>query len=217
MGKVICIFPEDRTTDFLMPIYEQIEKIIDFIGYRFDTNDQYKKQFLYSELNTMNDISMLLFLGHGASNMLYGSVGENGDKQELFNKNNISHLSKVNFVGVACRSKEFAHNSFKNYIGFGDITSDFSEIIAERNYGDPNYLDWATEIDVDNFQKLFVESIKNAILLSKCSDISLLYKMMKLCFNKQIAELVRQKNIPNYHHLADMMFNILSEMTICLS
>jgi hypothetical protein len=86
MGKVICIFPEDRTTDFLMPIYEQMEKIIDFIGYRFDTNDQYKKQSLYSELNTMNDISMLLFLGHGASNMLYGSVGENGDKQELFNK-----------------------------------------------------------------------------------------------------------------------------------
>ena len=92
----------------------------------------------------------------------------------------------------------------------GIIVDDLARVIKICNSG-------ATEIDVDNFQKLFVESIKNAILLSKCSDISLLYKMMKLCFNKQIAELVRQKNIPNYHHLADMMFNILSEMTICLS
>lgn len=211
MKKIICIYPEDATTNFLLPIYKQLELLPNFNGYRFDTTDSSEKENLNDALCQLDDCSFVCFLGHGASNRLYGSVDNNGDKLELFNKTNTEYLKTINFVGVACRSKEFSENHLSKYIGFGDITSDYSEIEAERNLGDPNYMDWATEDDLINFQKEFAKAIANAVKLSQCKDLLSLFKMIKLCFNKQIAELLMQKTIPNYRHIADMLFDILND------
>lgn len=215
MRKVVCIFPEDESTDSLLPVYEQLNSIPDFVGYRFNTLDSQKRNTLYEELNQLDGNALLVFLGHGASNKLYGSVEGNGDKQVLFDKENTRHLKNLDFLCIACRSSEFAHNHFQNYIGFGDITSDFSEVIAERNIGDPDFMDWASENDIINFRNLFVEAVKKAILLTSCNDLSSLYKMMRLCFNKQIAELLKNKSLTNYRNIADMLFEVLNDLTFC--
>ena len=34
MRRLVCIFPEDESTDFLLPIYKQLENLSGFIGYR---------------------------------------------------------------------------------------------------------------------------------------------------------------------------------------
>lgn len=211
MRKVICIYPKDQSTDFLKPVYEQLKQISYFTGYCFDTIVSQETQKLYNSLYFDKD-SMLIFLGHGSSNKLYGSVDKLNKKQVLFNETNIDHIKDLDFICIACRSNEFAQKYFKNYMGFGDITSDFSEVIAERNLGDPNYLEWAHEFDITNFRNLFVESLKNAILTSRCSSIVSLYKMLKLSINKQIANLLLEKNMPNYRHLADMLYTIQTEM-----
>lgn len=211
MKKIICIYPKDKTTDFLLPIYEQLEQMSGFSGYRFNTVSSLETEKLYDSQN-FGDDSFLFFLGHGASNKLYGSIDSNGEKQELFNTDNITHIKNLDFVGIACRTREFARKSFQKYIGFGNITSDFSEIEAERNLGDPNYMDWATEEDIIHFQHVFTTAIIIAIKLSQCNDLLSLYKMLKLCFNKQIAELLTQKRLSNYRCIADMLFEVLSEM-----
>ena len=211
MKKIICIFPQDKSTDFLMPIYEQLEQMPNFMGYRFDTIISLETEKLYDS-QYFNDDSFLFFLGHGASNKLYGSVDSNGAKQDLFNADNIAHIKNLDFVGIACRSREFAHNRIQRYIGFGDITSDFSEIDAERNLVDPNYMDWASEDDIIHFQHAFTTAIVNAIKLSQCVDLLSLYKMLKLCINKQLAELLTQKKLSNYRCIADMLFDVLSEI-----
>lgn len=217
MRKLVCIFPEDESTDSLLPIYEQLRSISDFVGYRFNTLDSQKRNNLYEELNQLEGNVLLVFLGHGASNKLYGSVEGNGNKQVLFDKENTKHLKNLDFLCIACRSSEFAHNHFRNYIGFGDITSDFSEVIAERNICDPNFMDWASENDIINFRNVFVQTITNAILLSSCTDLYFLYKMIRLCFNKQIAELLKNKSLDNYRQITDMLFDVLQDMTCCLN
>ena len=216
MRKIVCIFPQDKSTDFLLPIYEQLERLPDFRGYRFDTIVSPQTKDLYDSTNFEKG-SFLIFLGHGASNKLYGSVDEKGQKQELFNWGNIDHIRNLDFVCIACRSKEFANKHFQRYIGFGNIISDFSEITAERDTSDPNFLEWATEEDIYNFQNLFVQAVAKAVLLPHSKDIQSLYKMMKLCFNKQIAELLKNKRLPNYRHLADMLFEVLDEMECSLN
>lgn len=216
MRKIICIFPQDKSTDFLLPIYKRLEQLPDFKGYRFDTTISQQAKDLYESTNFEKG-TLLMFLGHGASNKLYGSVDETGKKQELFYRGNMDHLRNLDFVCIACRSKEFAHNHFQNYIGFGDITSDFSEVIAERNLNDPNFMDWASENDIINFRNVFVQAITNAILLSSCTDLYSLYNMMRLCFNKQIAELLKNKSLNNYRYIADMLFDVLQDMTCCLN
>lgn len=215
MRKVVCIFPEDESTDSLLPVYEQLKSISGFVGYRFNTLDSQKRNTLYEELNQLEGNALMVFLGHGASNKLYGSVEGNGDKQVLFDKDNTKQLKNLDFMCIACRSSEFAHNHFQNYIGFGDITSDFSEVIAERNIGDPNFMDWASENDIINFRNLFVEAVTKAILLTSCNDLCSIYKMMRLCFNKQIAELLKNKSLTNYRNIADMLFEVLNDLTFC--
>ena len=215
MRTLVCIFPEDKSTDFLLPIYTQLEKLSGFIGYRFNTLDLQKRNSLFDALNQVEEDSLLVFLGHGASNKLYGSVDENGDKQVLFDKNNTKQLSNIDFLCIACRSKEFGCNHFQNCIGFGDITSDFSEILAERDIGDSNYMNWANEDDIINFQNVFVEAVTKAILLTSCNDLFSIYKMMRLCFNKQIADLLKKKSLTNYRNIADMLFEVLNDLTYC--
>ncbi len=62
MSKLICIYPKDETTDFLLPIYEQLETLSDFAGYRFDTNDSSKTKVLYDDLKQLDDDSIIFFL-----------------------------------------------------------------------------------------------------------------------------------------------------------
>ncbi|EIK40215.1 hypothetical protein HMPREF1055_00951 [Bacteroides fragilis CL07T00C01] len=38
-NRIACIYPMDETTDFLLPIFERLQKESNFIDYRFDTND----------------------------------------------------------------------------------------------------------------------------------------------------------------------------------
>ena len=208
MRRLVCIFPEDESTDFLLPIYKQLENISGFIGYRFNTLDSQKRNNLYETLNQLEDNSLVVFIGHGASNRLYGSVDDNGEKQVLFDKENINHIGNLDFFCIACRSNEFAHKHFQNYIGFGDITSDFSEIEAERNMGDPDYMDWATDEDIVVFQQEFTGAIVDAIRLTHCEKLLSMYKMLKLCFNKRIATLLVSKNVSNYRHIADLLFDV---------
>ena len=217
MRRLVCIFPEDESTDFLLPIYKQLENLSGFIGYRFNTLDSQKRNNLYETLNQLEDNSLLVFIGHGASNRLYGSVDDNRNKQVLFDKDNTEELRNKDFICIACRSNEFARNHFQNYIGFGDITSDFSEIEAERNLGDSHYMDWATEEDLVVFRQEFSGAIVDAIRLTHCGDLSSMYKMLKLCFNKRIATLLVNKNISNYRHIADLMFDILDNIECCHS
>lgn len=213
MSKLICIYPKDETTDFLLPIYEQLESLSDFVGYRFDTNDSSKTKNLYDDLKQLEKDSIIFFLGHGASNKLYGSVDKGGNKLTLFEKTNTEDIKNTNFVGIACRSNDFAYDHLHNYIGFGDITSDYSEVLAERSIGDANYLEWISEEDIINIQNEFVSSISEAVKLSECADLHSIYRMLKLCFNKRIASLLVNKGIQNYREIADMLYEINDEMS----
>ena len=212
MSKLMCIYPEDATTDFLLPIYEQLELQPDFAGYRFDTNDSLKTKNLQDEMLQIGENDFVFFLGHGASNKLYGSVDENGEKLTLFDKKNSECIKNANFVGVACRSKDFADKHLPNYIGFGDITSDYSEVLAERNIGDPNYMEWASEEDMTSFRNECVGAIADAVKLSECKSLQSIYRMMKLCFNKRIASLLVNRQLHNYRYIADMLFEINDEL-----
>ena len=198
MSKLICIYPKDKTTDFLLPIYEQLETLSDFAGYRFDTNDSSKTKVFYDDLKQLDDDSIIFFLGHGASNKMYGSVDKDGNKLTLFDKTNTEDIKNTKFVGIACRSKDFAYNHLLNYIGFGDITSDYSEVLEERNIGDPDYE--------------FVGAITDAVRLSECANLHLIYKMTKLCLNKRIASLLINRQLQNYRQIADMLYDINDEL-----
>lgn len=212
MNRILCIFPKNETTDFLSPIYDCLSQFPNFAGYRDYSYNQSFNSCLNAELEKIEEDTLVIFLGHGASNRLYGSKDKDGQMIELFNKTNTKWLKHVHFVGVACKSKEFASNFCPNYIGFGDIVSEFSEIRNARILEDPNYMEWAKEEDIANFRIRLTQIIVNAISLSKCDNLLSISKMLNLCFNKQIAELLIQKSIPNYRDIADLLFDVMTDL-----
>lgn len=214
MNKLVCIYPIDPTTNFLMPIYKQLQSYSNFTGYRIDTTKEEARNALFADIQNITESHIVFFLGHGASNKLYGSPYKDEKKQELFNKKNISNLTQSNFICFACRSKEFAQGVFQNYIGFGNIISDFSEVTAERDLGDFNYLDWAKENDIQLFRGKIVEAFVKSIDYTRCASLSNMYRMFRLFINCEIANLLVEKKINNYRGIADMLYDFLSESKI---
>ncbi len=213
MNKIICIYPEDCTTNFLMPIYESLHVLPNFKGYRCNTAIDDNKKIIIDSLNSSEENCILFFLGHGASNKLYGSIDAEGNKQILFDNHHVDLLNKFHVVGLACRSSEFLSNHIENHIGFGDITSDFTEVQNTRDLEDPDFLSWATEDDIECFCIELVDIFKNAIKYTQCKDLLFFYKILRLSINKKIANLLIAREVNNYRHIADMLYNFLDDIT----
>ena len=214
MSSVVCIFPKDNSTDFLIPIYESLETLSDFKGFRIDTNNEPERNELFSFFSNIKDgKSLVFFLGHGASNCLYGS-SDNNDKVKLFDKDNINILSNHSIICLACNSKDFLKKKHPNYIGFGNIPSDFSEVEAERDLGNPDYLSWANVEDIISFRKNIVNAFVQTIKTTHCDNLSNFYGFLKLLINKKIATSLMERNTSHYREIADMLYEFADEMEL---
>lgn len=217
MSSVVCIFPKDDSTDFLIPIYESLENISDFKGFRIDTTNESEQSELFSFLSNYRDEkSLVFFLGHGASNCLYGSP-DNNLKVRLFDKDNISILSNHPIICLACTSTDFLKGKHLNYIGFGDIPSDFSEVEAIRNYEDSQFLNWAEENDIVTFRESIVDAFVQTIKMTHCDKLSNFYLFLKLFINKKIATLLMERDTSHYREIADMLYAFADEMELTLT
>ena len=216
-SNIICIYPEDETTNFLLPIYECLNNLPNFVGYRNNTTSPDNTRQIVDALTKADLSSIVVFLGHGASSKLYGSIYPNGTKHVLLDDSHIELFSNFNTICVSCRSAEYLKESSGTYIGFGDITSDFSEVIATRQFEDADYLNWASEEDIHMFRTLLVEALVKAINYTKCSNISSIFRITELYINKTITQLLLDKKIPNYRHIANMFYNLLEDMVCVLN
>ena len=217
MSSVVCIFPKDNSTDFLIPIYESLETLSDFKGFRIDTNNELERNELFSVLsNNEGGESLVVFLGHGATYCLYGSP-DSDRKVKLFDKDNINILSDYPIICSACNSKDFLKKRHPNYIGFGDIPSDFFEVEAERNLGNPDYLSWANDEDIISFRKSIVDAFVQTVKTTHCDKLSNLYGFFKLLINKRIATLLMERNTNHYREIADMLYDFADEMELTLT
>ena len=125
MSKIVCIYPQDTTTDFLRPLCDHICTTFDAVEVGYDTSgDDDALEVIYNEIK---DAQTVFFLGHGMSTCLYASIIDN---VELFHKDNISLLEGKHLFLLACNSDQFI-TKFKlsDAIGFGFLPTsedDFS-------------------------------------------------------------------------------------------
>ena len=67
MNKTVCIYPKDESTDFLSPLYDFLcEKGCE--GWHKDTTENTDEVYAF-----IKGADCIIFLGHGASDTLYGS------------------------------------------------------------------------------------------------------------------------------------------------
>lgn len=212
-SNIICIFPKDESTDFLFPIYEFLSKSDSFWGIRSDNNEELY-QFVRKKIETIKDENnLIVFIGHGASNCLYGTP-KNDEKIKLFEQSNIGIFANQSVFFLSCRSSEFINNIPKgnkvNGIGFGDIITEYREVIAERDTGDSSF---GADINIDvieNFNDLLVNIIKDTFKYSAAQNMDLynLFLNLKLIINKNISDILVNKNIKHYRTVADLLVDM---------
>lgn len=215
--NILCVFPEDQSLSFLSSLKDYLERY--YILHLIQPNKASYDETI-SLIGSMKQESLILFFGHGASHCLYGACDDSFSQQKLIDGSNAHILKNKNIFSLSCRSNDFldSHKAvLNNYFGFGDLPTDWDEIIAERNTGDPFYLNSINQSVINDF-KIAV----NNIILSAFKetedpfDFRQLYLSLKLAINKKISILLTRNCTPNNRELANLLYSMKNDILVNL-
>ncbi|MDD3014597.1 MAG: hypothetical protein PHC34_12920 [Candidatus Gastranaerophilales bacterium] len=209
--KIICIFPNDESTDFLLPIYDSLSTLDSFTGYR-NLLEQGEIDLVIKDILSSESGSVIIFLGHGASHCIYRC-----DRTPLFDKHNFNIFQNKRIFLFSCRSSEFIKDN-KNthlieYIGFGNMVTDIAEVLEERDVDSNAYPDIDEGI-IDAYKKILVQILSLNLKGTLEQNISFrdLYFQIKLLLNKYIAKTLKEKKHSNYKALTDLLYYTKCDM-----
>ncbi|MCT4645794.1 MAG: hypothetical protein N4A74_12475 [Carboxylicivirga sp.] len=199
----------------LNPLIEKLKSKIEIIQLKIDNVEA-----VINKIKDLPENSDILFVGHGASHCLYGAINE-GDKEVFINSANVDIFKNKNIIVLACRSSEFLNDNrgvLKSYLGFGNIPSDWEEVLAERDLGDANYLSTIDEDDL-KFYVDKITDISTICLLAYLShnSISKLFLDYRLHFNRSISSLNIKKERKNYKGLSELFINTKNDIDHCVN
>lgn len=211
--KGLCIYPADETTEFLRPIYEALSALPSFIGIELTTDNKNIEQAIKA-INSCDENAHILFLGHGASHCLYKI-----DRTPFIGSGEFQMFQNKRIFLFACRSADFIKKNSaiipKEYIGFGNMLTDLSEVIAERDADASAYLG-IDETIISKYKEILIETISESLkrTIGLAEDYNSLYLRIKLSFNKRIANLLTEKTFSGYRILANLLYETKTEMII---
>lgn len=186
------IFPKDETINFLYPIVTILQErnpklslIVPLLGDKgIDLDD---------------DTELIIFLGHGTSSTLHGSVNELNEKTKFLDVPNAAiKFEESSVVLLSCRSADFlkavkSNVSVDTFLGFGDMPTDWEHIEHIRQSA-PQYLSEFKEEHLEFYKSVLVESVINGFLnISVRGSLRELYLGIKVVVNKKINEVLLNK------------------------
>lgn len=209
MNKIVCIYPQDATTEFLNPLCDHICRTFGAIKVGYDTlSDDDPIEYIYNEIK---DAQILFFLGHGMSTCLYASILDN---VELFNKDNINLLKNKRLFLLACNSNQFIENfDLTNTIGFGYLPTSEDDVKQRGRY---HKLDISNTgyLDVKCFDNALVQCLINTLSKDTINDFHLFKERLFFYLSKEIVICLIDKSSPNYRTVADELYFMYKDMNI---
>jgi len=211
-NKLIVVFPKDDTTIFLEDIVQHIYShahICNFevILLRIESESQ------VDAVETIRNAegSWVLFLGHGSSHGLHCSGTQN--RSIFINSTNADCLSGKFIMLLACNSADFIRKfyGFTDAIGFGDLPTDWNDILSARN---SNHLAYRgiTEATINTFKTELVSIVKCSFVefMYNPSNAMELMNSMRLRLNKRIV--FYNLRAGDYRILSDLFYNVKKEL-----
>lgn len=198
MSKIVCIFPKDESTDFLLPLYELLcSKGVE--GWYDDTVNNRA-----SAIDKFKEAEAIIFLGHGSSGTLYGST-QNGELSDLITSDNVDELlgGKQCFL-LSCNSIDFCSNYNLNCsIGFGNMPTGMRDVFIamDNNASFPNL----EQEDIDVYNKALIGALINAFNTSAFDKFENLHSMICLYANVEITKCLTRKPCKMYREVAELL------------
>lgn len=232
MPKIFGIYPTDKqqSTQFLNRINTYLKRELD--------NDWHCYKIKFSEFDherciktvSKNNVKFILFMGHGRSNVLFGScakessdfisieaieLNENFYKNENFiNSENIEKFKGKILFSLSCFSNRNDKHSLgrnailkgvKSFVGFGDIPTDYIE---------DNKIPLKA---ISSFKGLLVKIIKDCLSVAIKNNYSVqgLVDLIKLEVTREIQKIALSKNKQRHKDtIIELLFSFKDEMKI---
>jgi hypothetical protein len=236
MPDIFCIYPYDRTTKSLNKIVNHISLTIPVSSHIFKIKarpDSHAE--CLNKLIAIPETSLIIFLGHGRTNYLYGACHDNYSMigaspseennyygyqhQEFINFDNIDVFKDKKVFSLACNTaklkglgqKAVEKGGAKVYLGFGEIPTSQEEI--------------KDRLKLSNIQKRIPERFKGEInlIIKEALSYSIknnhsffeFEKQISLITNKRAHDIVmRHKNLSYRRLLADMLYLFRRQMKL---
>lgn len=214
--KTTIIFPTDKSTSFLKTIIKNLEDK----NIEFDLLDVLPDQKAYDsvieKLTIIDDDDLVIFLGHGSPDRIYGGESEGFEKKHLVKNSEMSIFKNKNLFLLACDSSSLLKSSFniakiKKSIGFGPLPTDLIELNSNKFKALG-----ATEETIEEFKIQIINIISSCLihfLLEKKNQMSMLdlKDYIVLLINKEINNsILTNKNRP----LADLLFFMKTDLAV---
>lgn len=226
-SNILCIYPDDSSTRFLDRIQNYLKRKLgdEFHCYKVKPNDD-SHYYCLERLRTNTTEELVIFLGHGRSDCLYGAntnynffaspyyEGVSDYQNDNFiNSTNIAVFSEKKVFCLSCNSAEklgewAVQKGATVFIGFGDIPTD-NEILPKLGIGLPTL--------IARFKGEINWIVKKSLAFSIAKNHSFyqLADTVRLLTNARINDIIlTHKSLRQRRLLTDYLFSFKSEMVV---
>lgn len=235
-NELLIVHPYDKSTFFL-------DRIKNYLQSQFPANSHYfsikPNEASHKEcLTTISNFSsngLILFMGHGKSNCLYGAKGdyfgtleneevkiESPEKyfylEDFINKANLQVFNEKKVISLSCRSNEYIgrisiESGAKVFMGFGDLPTSKAELILQGEGNKSGIslstIEGALKTEINYIMK---KSIHIGILKRK--SFSQLLDLIYFITNQKICYYLTQKKMSERKLIANYLYNFKNEIRI---
>jgi len=215
---IYLIYPIDPTTEFLLDIPKRIAfkhgaKSVHLIEVH-PSDKSYEKALI--EIQDIPSNSMVLFMGHGQADKLWGAESETYPKKTFISKAQSKIFSEKNLFLLSCNSNEFLKGTFSfskviASIGFGSLPTEMAEVEGSKKLIQQG----VNEVIIKKYKDIIVELVSRSFIEMIEMDESFpqLSRNFMLRLNRKISQVILDdtKSVEN-RILADLLFQMKSEM-----
>jgi len=230
--QILIIHPYDTTTVSLKRITNYLKRQFPTLVYSYEIKPNKESHFQCIELiKSHSNEGLIIFMGHGRSDGLYGAKGKYADKlycedafldepdkiynHHLFITSESAHIFKnKKLFCLACNSNSFGsiliNAGCKSYIGFGDLPSSVDEFIEVNKIPINYHL-------VSDYKGTLNYIIKICIgkAIKESYNFKELYHLIRFALSQHIANyLIDNKTNRHRHIITDALYYTKKDIAI---
>jgi len=215
---IYLIYPSDETTEFLLEIPKRIaekhgEKSIQVIQ-MLPSEESYKEVF--QSIEAIPSGSVVIFMGHGQEEKLWGAENESFVKQSFVSKSQAKVFSEKFIFLLSCNSNDFIKGTFSfskaiSSIGFGSLPTEMAEVEKSKRLKEQG----VNEETINKYKNSMIELVSDSFcdMIESKLSFSQLGNSFLLRLNKKMSQVILEDTKSKDNRiLADLLFQMKSEM-----
>jgi hypothetical protein len=218
MTKTYIVYPEDITTKFLLDIPNNLLTKVDKNSIEIiiieASDESYAKGV--EAIEKIPKDSIILFMGHGQYDLLYGAENLLFEKKPLIKRTDMRVFENKYLFSLSCYSNEllrstFGYSKINNSLGFGTLPTEIKEVERNKKLMQQG----VNENVIKIYKQILVGLVSDSfcsLIIKKLSFFEM-SNFFLLLLNKKISQVILEDRKNNDARiLADLLFQMRTEI-----